>query len=67
MYQRLIEQGWSHSRVLLLYQAINIVLVVPVVMLVMMYPEYAWSLSGTSILLLIIGWYVASPRIEVRK
>ena len=67
MYQRLIEQGWSHSQVLLLYQAINIFLVVPVVILVLEYPEYAWLMTGTSVLLLIAGWYIASLRLGVRK
>ncbi len=67
MYQRLIGQGWPHSRVLLLYQAVNIILVVPVTILVTMYPEYAWPLTGMSFLLLTAGWYTASLRLGVRK
>jgi UDP-N-acetylmuramyl pentapeptide phosphotransferase/UDP-N-acetylglucosamine-1-phosphate transferase len=66
MYQRLIGQGWPHSRVLFLYQAVNIVLVVPVVLLELMYPEHAWLLTGTSVLLLTAGWYAASLKYEVR-
>ena len=65
MYQRLIGQGWPHSRVLLIYQAINIILVVPAVMLVLTYPEYAWLLTGTGFLILTVGWYTASLRIGV--
>ena len=67
MYQRLIGQGWPHSRVLLLYQAVNIILVVPVTILVTMYPEYAWPLTGMSFMFLTAGWYTASHRLEVRK
>lgn len=67
VYQRLIRQGWPHSRVLLLYQAVNIILVVPVVILVTMYPMYAWPLTGMSFLLLAAGWYIASRKLEVRN
>lgn len=67
MYQRLIGQGWTHNRVLFLYQAVNIILIVPVVMLVLMYPEHAWLLTGSVFLLLTAGWYLASLRIGVRK
>ena len=67
MYQRLIGQGWTHSRVLFLYQAVNIILIIPVVMLVMMYPEQAWLLAGSVFLLLITGWYLASLKFGVRK
>ena len=31
VYQRLIAHGWSHSRVLLLYQALNVMLVLPAI------------------------------------
>jgi UDP-N-acetylmuramyl pentapeptide phosphotransferase/UDP-N-acetylglucosamine-1-phosphate transferase len=67
MYQRLIAQGWPHSRVLVLYQAINITLVAPVSILALMYPEYAWQLTAITYLLLISGWYSASLRLGVRK
>ncbi len=64
-YQRLIAQGWLHSRVAMLYQAINLVLVVPVAILVRMYSDYAWPLTALAFLLLISGWYVASLRLGV--
>jgi Fuc2NAc and GlcNAc transferase len=67
VYQRLIAQGWPHSRVLLLYQAINIIVVVPAITLATMYPEYAWLLAGLTALSLTAGWYAASLRLEVRK
>jgi Fuc2NAc and GlcNAc transferase len=67
MYQRLIGQGWPHSQVLLLYQAINIILVVPVVMLATTYPEHAWLLAGTSFLVLTAAWYKASLTLGVQR
>lgn len=67
IYQRLIGYGWSHSRVLLLYQAINIVLVVPALMLARMYPDLAWTIAGLMFLLASTGWYLASLRLGVRN
>jgi Fuc2NAc and GlcNAc transferase len=67
MYQRLIAQGWPHSRVLLLYQAINLVVVAPAVMLALMYPENAWVVTGALFLLMTTGWYAASLRLGVRQ
>ena len=66
VYQRLITIGWPHSRVLLLYQAINITIVVPAIALATMYPQHAWPIAGLLALLLAAGWYVASLRLEVR-
>lgn len=67
VYQRLIDQGWPHSRVLLLYQAINLIVVAPVIMLTRTYPNLACVLAGVTFLLLMTGWYAASLRLEVRK
>ncbi|NNL95599.1 MAG: hypothetical protein HKO64_08250, partial [Xanthomonadales bacterium] len=67
IYQRLIGHGWSHSRVLLLYQAINIVLVAPALMLARMYPDLAWTIAGVMFLLTSTGWYLASLRLGVRN
>ena len=41
VYQRLIAQGWSHRRVLMVYQAINVMLVLPAIVLAEIYPQYA--------------------------
>jgi Fuc2NAc and GlcNAc transferase len=65
MYQRLIGQGWSHSRVLAIYQAINVLLVLPAIVVAMMYPEQTWLVMGTCFMVLLIGWYAASRRVEV--
>lgn len=67
VYQRLIDQGWSHSRVLLFYQAINLIVVAPVIILARTYPDLACVLAGATFLLLTTGWYAASLRIGVRK
>lgn len=67
VYQRLIDQGWSHSRVLLLYQATNLIVVAPVILLARTYPDLACVLAGATFLLLTTGWYAASLRLEVRK
>lgn len=67
VYQRLIGHGWSHSRVLLFYQAINIVLVAPALVLARMYPDQAWTIAGVMFLLTSTGWYLASLRLGVRN
>lgn len=67
IYQRLIDHGWPHSRVLLLYQAINLVLVAPAIVLAGMYPELAWGMAGMVFLLLTTGWVAASLRLGMRK
>lgn len=67
MYQRLIARGWPHSQVLYLYQAINLLVVVPVAVLVNMYPNYAWHLTVLMYLLMMTGWFLASPRLGVQN
>ena len=64
VYQRLIGEGWPHGRVLLLYQAVNGVLIVPMLALGIRYPELAWPLTGVVGLLLSGSWLIASTRLE---
>ena len=64
VYQRLIGEGWPHGRVLLLYQAVNGVLIVPMLALGIRYPGLAWPLTGVVGLLLCSGWLIASSRLE---
>lgn len=63
VYQRLIANGWSHQQVLLVYQAINVLLVLPAIALAKMYPQYA--LATVTLVLLLIGacWQVANWRL----
>ena len=51
LYQRLIAHGWSHSRVLKLYQTLNVILVLPAIVLAAMYKQYA---NVTAVLTLLI-------------
>lgn len=67
VYQRLIEQEWSHSQVLIAYQAINVVLVLPALMLVTMYPQYAFVITVITLLVLGSGWYIANWMLGARS
>ena len=57
LYQRLIARGWTHGRVALLYQAINLALVVPGIVVAVNYPALAWVVAMILILVFTIGWY----------
>lgn len=63
VYQRLIAQGWSHSRVLMVYQAINMMLVLPAIILARRYPQYAMVIVGFTLLLLGACWHIANRRL----
>ena len=63
IYQRLIGQGWSHRRVLLVYQAINVVLVLPAIMLAEIYPQFAMMTVVFNFLLLGACWQLANRRL----
>ncbi len=63
VYQRLIALGWSHRQVLVLYQAINVFLVLPVIVLATIYPQYAIAMVGLTLLVLATGWHIANWRL----
>jgi len=63
VYQRLIAQGWSHSKVLVVYQAINVILVLPAIVLARIYPQYAMVTVGLTLLLLGACWQIANRRL----
>ncbi|MCW8925994.1 MAG: hypothetical protein OQJ84_07045 [Xanthomonadales bacterium] len=63
VYQRLIVHGWSHRRVLVVYQAINVAVVLPAIVLIQKYPQNAMLKSGSTILLLGMCWYFANRRL----
>jgi Fuc2NAc and GlcNAc transferase len=63
VYQRLIAQGWSHSQVLVVYQAINVILVLPALVLARIYPQYAMVTVGLTLLLLGACWHTANRRL----
>jgi len=62
LYQRLIAQGWTHGRVALFYQAINLVLVVPGIVVAVKYPALAWAVAMILILVFTTGWYLLITR-----
>ena len=63
IYQRLIARGWSHRRVLVVYQSVNMVLVLPAIVLVKLYPQYTVVMLGLILLSLGACWYIANRRL----
>jgi len=63
VYQRLIAQGWSHQRVLAVYQAINAGLVLPAVVLANGYPRFAVPTVVIMFLLLGTAWQIANKKL----
>ena len=63
VYQRLIAKGWSHFRVLMVYQAINVFLVLPALVLAKIFPQYAIATVGLTLLLLGTCWHVVNWRL----
>jgi UDP-N-acetylmuramyl pentapeptide phosphotransferase/UDP-N-acetylglucosamine-1-phosphate transferase len=65
LYQRLIAHGWSHGRVAMLYQAINLALVLPGIGVAVQYPALAWPVALFLMLVLSVGWYVLTGKFRV--
>ena len=65
LYQQLISAGWTHQAVLVLYQSINIALVLPAVIVAEAKPELSWLLASGLIATLTGGWYIATRRLGV--
>lgn len=65
LYQRLIAHGWTHGRVALVYQAINLTLVVPGIVVAVNYPAQAWIVATAMVLVFGLGWYLATKGIGV--
>jgi len=65
IYQRLIAHGWTHSRVLMVYQSINVMLVLPAILLAEIYPHYAKVTAGFALLMLGSCWLIANRRLGV--
>ncbi len=63
VYQRLIAHGWSHSRVLLIYQAINVIVILPAIILAQQYPRYALLTAGMVLSGFGACWYLANRRL----
>ena len=63
VYQRLIARGWSHFRVLVVYQAINVAIVLPAVVLAAKNPNNAALTAVLTFVLLGACWYFANRRL----
>lgn len=63
LYQQLIVSGWSHARVLSLYQVVNLVLLVPAIAVAVNFPASALPVSILTTLLLGGGWLLAKRKL----
>lgn len=61
-YQKLMRVGWSHGQVLLLYAALNVLLVGPALALALYRPDWAWAIALTLVMLLGTAWFVVQSR-----
>jgi len=64
MYQRLIAHGWTHSRVALYYQLINLAMIVPGIVVAVKYPGLAWPVVMAMILIFAVGWFLVTRKLE---
>ncbi len=65
LYQRLIAHGWTHTRVAVLYQAINLTLVLPGIVIAVNFPALAWAIALVLTLIFVLGWYFTISRLGV--
>jgi len=63
IYQRLIAYGWSHSRVLMAYQVVNMSLVLPAIVLAKIYPQYATQTALIVLMILGTCWHIINRRL----
>jgi len=63
LYQQLIVGGWSHARVLSLYQVVNLVLLVPAIAVAVNFPAAALPIAIVTTLLLGSGWLLAKRKL----
>ena len=63
LYQRIIALGRTHGHVLLLYQVINLALVLPGIVIGVAFPALAWPVALLLAALLASGWYLSTKRI----
>lgn len=65
LYQRLIAHGWTHGRVALFYQAINVALLLPGIVIAVKFPLLARAAALVSVSICILGWFLLVRRCEV--
>jgi UDP-N-acetylmuramyl pentapeptide phosphotransferase/UDP-N-acetylglucosamine-1-phosphate transferase len=65
LYQRLIASGWTHGQVALIYQAINLTLVFPGIVVAVNFPTLAWPVTLFLVFVLILGWCLITNKLGV--
>jgi UDP-N-acetylmuramyl pentapeptide phosphotransferase/UDP-N-acetylglucosamine-1-phosphate transferase len=65
LYQQLIVRGWSHMRVLAIYQTINLVLVIPAIVVAVNRPTIASAVAASCSAALVVVWLVVRRNIGV--
>ena len=65
LYQRMIADGWTHCSVAMIYQAINLALVLPGIVLAIKIPALAWVAASALMLIFILGWFFLARRFGV--
>jgi len=58
LYQRMIAHGWTHGRVAMVYQAVNLTLVLPGIVIAVNFPALAWAIALALTLIFILGWHL---------
>ena len=64
LYQRMIVHGLTHGRVATVYQAINLLLILPAIVIAARFPALAWAVALALTLILILGWHLLLNRYE---
>ncbi|NNK52908.1 MAG: glycosyltransferase family 4 protein [Xanthomonadales bacterium] len=65
LYQRMIANGWTHGSVATFYQAVNLALVVPGIVVAVHFPALAWVAALALTLIFVLGWYLLVRRFGV--
>jgi UDP-N-acetylmuramyl pentapeptide phosphotransferase/UDP-N-acetylglucosamine-1-phosphate transferase len=65
LYQRMIARGWSHGRVALCYQTINLALILPGIGIAVHYPAAAWPVTLSLAGIFSVGWYLLTRKFGV--
>jgi UDP-N-acetylmuramyl pentapeptide phosphotransferase/UDP-N-acetylglucosamine-1-phosphate transferase len=65
LYQQLIVHGWSHGRVLSLYQLINLVLVMPAIAVAVNFPAFATLVATSTTVAIVLAWLLVKKNIGV--
>lgn len=64
VYQRLLDHGWTHGQVLLLYSAVNGFVVAPAMVLGTLNSNWSWAIFGVVTAVLAMCWYTVSLKLR---